>query len=304
MKIGLLVPLAEDEHGRALPWTDLRARAEQAEAAGLDSIWVYDHLLHRFPGKPAVGFWEAWTALSALAAATSRVELGTSVLCAGFRNPAVLAKMATTLDEVSGGRLILGLGAGWHEPEFDAFGLPFDRRVSRFEEALQVIAPLLRTGEVDFAGQFMRSVNGEIRPRGPRPNGPPLMVAAFGPRMMRLTARFADLWNTDWLGPVDHLAERRAALETACHAEGRDPSTLGITGGVTVAYPDLGPLPAWMSTPSAYLTGDAASLGRQLATYAGLDVQHIIANVYPFTEAAVARFAAAASVKGWRGWEG
>src|SRR5918997_6427883 len=113
MKIGLMLPLAEDEHGRAASWAELRARAEQAEVAGLDSIWVYDHLLHRFEGTPTVGFWEAWTALSALAAATSRVELGSSVLCAGFRNPALLAKMVTTLDEVSDGRLLLGLGEGW-----------------------------------------------------------------------------------------------------------------------------------------------------------------------------------------------
>ena len=299
MKIGLMLPLAEDEHGQAASWADLRARAEQAEGAGLDSIWVYDHLLHRFPGRPTVGFWEAWTMLSALAAATRRVELGASVLCAGFRNPAVLAKMATTLDEVSGGRLILGLGAGWHEPEFDAFGLPFDHRVSRFEEALQVIAPLLRTGSVDVAGRFHRAADGEVRPRGPRPSGPPVMIAAFGPRMMRLTARYADLWNTDWLGPSQHLAERRAVLEAACLAEGRDPATLGITGGVTIGYPDLGPLPAWMSTPDTYLTGDAPTLARHLADYADLGVAHIIANVYPFTEDAVARFAAAvASLKG------
>ena len=112
MKVGLIVPLAEDEyHGQPPTFAQTRAMALRAEAAGFDSVWVYDHLLHRFPGKPTVGFWEAWTVLAALADATTGVELGTTVLCAAFRNPAVLAKMAVTLDEVSQGRLILGLGA-------------------------------------------------------------------------------------------------------------------------------------------------------------------------------------------------
>lgn len=295
MKIGLMVPLAEDEWEHAESWASLRARAEEAEAAGLDSVWVYDHLLHRFEGKPVVGFQESWTVLSALAAATSRVELGTTVLCAGFRNPALLARMAVTLDAVSGGRLILGLGAGWHEPEFDAFGFPFDHRVSRFAEALQIIRPLLRTGEVDVEGTYHRAKECVLQPRGPRTDIP-LLIASFGPRMMRLTARYADLWNTDWLGPAAHLAERRAALDAACAAEGRDPATLGITGGVTIGYPDLGPLPGWMrADPSSYFTGPADAVGARLAEYAALGVQHVIANVYPFTEEAVARFAAAAT---------
>src|SRR5665811_1352958 len=119
MKIGLVIPLAQDEHGRALPWDEIAARAQQAEAAGYDSVWVYDHLFHRFDGHRTIGFHECWTVLSALAAVTERVELGTTVLCAGFRNPALLAKMATTLDTIANGRLILGIGAGWHEPEFE-----------------------------------------------------------------------------------------------------------------------------------------------------------------------------------------
>lgn len=295
MKIGLMVPLAEDEWGNAESWASLRARAGQAEESGLDSVWVYDHLLHRFAGKPLVGFQESWTVLSALAAVTSRVELGTTVLCAGFRNPALLAKMAVTLDAVSGGRLILGLGAGWHEPEFDAFGFPFDHRVSRFEEALRIICPLLRTGEVDFAGKYHHATDCVVQPRGPR-SDIPLLIASFGPRMMRLTARYADLWNTDWLGPAEHLAERRAALDAACAAEGRDPATLGITGGVTIGYPDLGPLPGWMrADPTSYFTGSSEEVGERLAEYAALGVQHVIANVYPFTQESVARLAAAAA---------
>ena len=293
MKIGLILPLAEDESGHAPPWAELRNRAAQAEAAGLDSIWVYDHLLHRFEGHPTVGFWEAWTMLTALAASTSRVELGTTVLCAGFRNPALLAKMAETLDEVSAGRLILGLGAGWHEPEFAAFGFPFDHRVSRFEEALRIIRPLLRDRRVDVEGAYHRAVACEIRPRGPRARGVPILIAAFGPRMMRLAARYGDLWTTDWLGPADKVREDVAKLRAACEAEGRDPATLAVTGGVTVAYPDLGRLPSWMTSPDSFLTGDASTLGRHLAAYHDLGVRHILTNLYPFTEAALARYAGA-----------
>lgn len=169
MKIGLVLPLAE------YPWKqpsypEIRSLALAAEDAGFDSLWVFDHLLFRGPDGPAEGIWESWTVLSALAEATRRVELGTFVLCTAFRNPAVLAKMAVTLDAVSGGRLILGLGSGWHRPEFDAFGIPFDHRVDRFEEALRIILPLLRTGRLArFEGRYHRVEDAELRPAGVRP---------------------------------------------------------------------------------------------------------------------------------------
>lgn len=290
MKIGLVIPLVQNEHGRALTWPEIEARAIQAERNGYDSIWLYDHLFHRFDGRPTVGFHECWTTLSALAAVTNRVELGTTVLCAGFRNPALLAKMATTLDTIADGRLVLGIGAGWHEPEFDGFGVPFDHRARRFEEALQVLQPLLRHGETTFHGTYYDIEQSEILPRGPRPEGPPLLVGAFGPRMMRLTARYADQWTTDWLGPEDKLRDQLARVHEACRLERRDPATLTITGGVTVAYPDLGELPGWMSTPGSYLTGDADDLGGRLAVYADMGVDHIITNLYPFTDEAIDRF--------------
>ena len=296
MDIGLILPLAEDESGMAHSWSALRAAAVQAEELGFDSVWVYDHLLHRFQGHPTVGFWEAWTMLTAVAASTNRVKLGTTVLCAGFRNPALLAKMAETLDEVSGGRLILGLGAGWHEPEFDAFGIPFDRRVSRFEEALEIIHPLLNDRKVDFRGTYHRAESCELRPHGPRESGVPILVAAFAPRMLRLTARYADQWTTDWLGPESKVKEEIGKLHAACEAEGRDPATLEITGGVTVAYSDLGTLPAWMSTPDSYLTGDAESLAAQLISYRDLGVDHILTNLYPFSPEAIARYGDAVSI--------
>lgn len=296
MKIGMVLPLAEDESGSAPSWQQLKAAAIQSEQLGFDSIWVYDHLLHRFDGHPTVGFHECWTMLTALAAVTERVEIGTTVLCAGFRNPALLAKMAETLDEVSDGRLILGLGAGWHEPEFDAFGFPFDHRVSRLEESLQIIRSLLRDREVSFEGRFHRAIDLQITPRGPRDEGVPILLAAFAPRMMRLTAEYADMWTTDWLGPISKVREDIAKLQAGCAEVGRDPSTLAVTGGVTIAYPDLGRLPKWMTTPDSYISGSADEVASRLHEYQVEGVDHVLTNLYPFTPEAIARYAEAVSV--------
>ena len=147
--------------------------------------------------------------LSALAEATTRIELGTLVMCTAFRNPALLAKMADAVDEVSAGRLILGLGAGWHEPEFSAFGYPFDHLASRFEDALRIVAPLVRGDVVDYQGAYERAVDCVSLPRGPRPDGPPILIGASRPRMLRLTAELADAWNTCWLGRAAELPQRR-----------------------------------------------------------------------------------------------
>src|SRR5215470_16017145 len=176
--------LANDrEHNSTRPYETIRAIAQQAEEDGFDSIWLADHLFYRNPDEPTRGIWECWTILAALAEATKRVEIGPLVLCNSFRNPSILAKMAATADEVSNGRLILGVGAGWNEPEYQAFGLPFDHRVSRFEEALQILRPLLRDGHVDFTGRYYEARDCEDVPRGPRPQGPPLLVGGEGPRL-------------------------------------------------------------------------------------------------------------------------
>ncbi|CAA9554442.1 MAG: hypothetical protein AVDCRST_MAG88-995, partial [uncultured Thermomicrobiales bacterium] len=153
LKVGLHLPIGEGMlQGRTPRWSDIAALARRAEEVGFDSLWIPDHLLFRTAPGESVGVWECWSLLAALAAVTVRVELGPVVSCAGFRNPALLAKMAETVDEISGGRIILGLGAGWHEPEYDAFGYPFDHRASRFEEAFTIIRALLQEGHVDFAG--------------------------------------------------------------------------------------------------------------------------------------------------------
>lgn len=269
--------------------------ALQMEQASLDSVWVYDHLLYRWPGKPTDGIWESWTMLSALAAATERVELGTLVACTQFRNPALLAKMAVTLDEVSGGRFILGVGAGWHEPEFDAFGVPFDHRVSRFEEALQIIGPLLRTGKVDFRGRFYAAQNCELIPPAPRPDGVPLLVAGHGPRMLSLVARHADAWNSAWHATPAEAEASLAPFRRACDEAGRDPSSIALTVSVPVSYPDLGVA----GGRRKYLSGSAEQVADALHGFARLGAQHVMVEFWPYTSAALERFARA--VESYRG---
>jgi len=219
--------------------------------------------------------------LAALAEATQRVEIGTLVTCNSFRNPAILAKMATTVDEVSHGRLILGFGAGWNEPEYHAFGLPFDHRVDRFEEALQILKPLMRDGHVDFAGRYYQARNCEIVPRGPRPEGPPLMVGSeLGPRMLRLTAKYADLWNTGYMGKPETMADRLVKIEAACREIGRDPATLGITAFIGLWFRDL-----QAKKPSFFnnlLTGTPQDIAAAMRGYAKLGVQHIMFQCEPY----------------------
>jgi probable F420-dependent oxidoreductase len=271
------------ENNNKRSYDTIRAIAQQAEMDGFDSIWLADHLLYRYPGQPTRGIWECWTMLAALAEATRRVELGTLVTCNSFRNPALLAKMATTVDEVSHGRLILGVGAGWNEPEYQAFGLPFDHRVGRFEEALQILKPLLHEGHVDFAGQYYQARNCENVPRGPRSEGPPLMVGCErgSPRMIRLTAQYADLWNTGYMGKPETLAEPLAKIRAACGAVGRDPAAVGITALIGLWFPDLqANKPSYFDTP---LVGTIEEIAAAMHGYAELGIRHIMFQIEPYT---------------------
>jgi probable F420-dependent oxidoreductase len=292
MKVGLLIFTADDRYDYSVRHYDaIRGIAQQTEADGFDSIWLADHLLYRNPGEPTRGVWECWTILAALAEATRRVELGTLVTCNSIRNPAVLAKMATAVDEVSHGRLILGVGAGWNEPEYEAFGLPFDHRVGRFEEALQIIKPLLREGHVDFVGKYYQARNCDNVPRGPRPQGPPLMVGGEGPRIIKLAARYADLWNTGYMGSPETMSDRFPKVDAACSEEGRDRATIGVTALICLWFPDLvAKKPSFAESP---LTGTPQELAEAMHGYEKLGVQHIMMQCEPYTPEARRRLAEA-----------
>lgn len=295
MKIGLMMPLGERETERSpLSYSMLREMALRAEADGLDSLWVADHLLFREDGE-TFGIHEAWTMLTAFAALTSRVAVGTLVLALPFRNPGVTAKMAAALDEVSGGRLILGIGCGWHEPEFEAFDLPFDHRVARFEEAAEILVGLLRDGQVDFAGQYQAARSNELRP--PAAAGhPPILIAGKQPRMLRMVARHADAWNAAWYGPLDQateLRERLARLGAALAEEGRDPATLEITVGVNVVFPDLA---QGEELPAKAISGSVEQVAQGLRGYEAINASHLIVSLTPSTTEAVASLARAAQL--------
>jgi alkanesulfonate monooxygenase SsuD/methylene tetrahydromethanopterin reductase-like flavin-dependent oxidoreductase (luciferase family) len=284
MKIGVMIRLAEDvaagdvADGRCPSYGEIRDAALFAEDAGFDSVWLADHLLYRRPGQATMGIWESWTMLSALAEATSRVEIGTMTLCAAFRNPAVLAKMAVTVDEVSRGRLILGIGAGWNEPEYRAFGLPFERRVDRFEEALQIIVPLLRTGHVTFTGKYYSVEDCELTPRGPRSDGPPLLIGAAGPRMLRLAARYADIWNaTDYLAKAEAFAPHRDAFEAARAETGS--RKVGLSAMAKVGWSDIGALPGFFG--QEWMTGSAEDLAAGFKAWSDAGVAHLICQYHP-----------------------
>jgi alkanesulfonate monooxygenase SsuD/methylene tetrahydromethanopterin reductase-like flavin-dependent oxidoreductase (luciferase family) len=241
MRVGVTVPMAlgETVEGRVTTFEETRAFATIAEQAGLDSVWVFDHLLFRFPPEPDEGPHEAWTTLAALAPVVPRVELGALVMCSSFRPAGLMAKMAATLDDLSGGRLILGIGSGWHGPEYAAFGLPFEHRVSWFAEDLEVIARLLRGETVSLEGRWRTYDRAVLLP--PPARRPPILVASKGPRMLRLTATWADAWNTAWFGRVDdRLRTRLRDLDEACADVGREPASIRRTVGIRLHPPGEG----------------------------------------------------------------
>jgi alkanesulfonate monooxygenase SsuD/methylene tetrahydromethanopterin reductase-like flavin-dependent oxidoreductase (luciferase family) len=277
--VGLILPMGdEQEPGVPRGYAGIRDLAVRAEAQGLDSIWVYDHLVGDSTDDGAGSPWEAWTLLTALAEATSTVRLGALVLCTAFRPPAVLARMADTLQEVSGGRLVLGLGAGWHEPEFQAFDLPFDHRVGRFDEALQIITTMLRSGRATFDGKYHRVQDAPVRERPDRPV-PPVLVAGVRPRMLGLAAQYADAWNLAWFGlPGDRFRQADAALDQACRDAGRDPATLARTAGVQVAAPTAANAE---ELPERLIRGDADDVAAAFAAWEAEGVSELICSPDP-----------------------
>jgi alkanesulfonate monooxygenase SsuD/methylene tetrahydromethanopterin reductase-like flavin-dependent oxidoreductase (luciferase family) len=290
LKLGLILPTWTTT---TLRWSEVLDIAGEAVAEGFDSLWATDHLLlpstnaelrERAGGAVRAeavaepeGYMEVFTVLTAIAAEVPDVQIGTLVACTGYRNPVLLAKIAETLDEVSGGRFILGLGAGDSAGEYETLGLPPDHPVGRFEEALEVVRGLLRDGEIDFQGTYHRAREVKLIPRGPRPAGPPLLIGTLNPRprMRRLVARYADIWN-GWLGytnaSAEAAAEQWALIEQACLEHGRDPSTLARTTAVRVAIPGSGYVPAPGEWP---LQGSPQEMAEVLRGHAKLGVSEV-----------------------------
>ena len=296
MKVGVLLPHLEGtyENGTA-GWNDLRDIARTAEDVGFDSVWIADHLLYRIPGIDPFGTWECWSLVCAVAAVTERVEIGTIVSVTPWRNPGLLAKIVDTAEEVSGGRIILGLGAGSHDAEFPAFGFDsWGHRVTRFTEELAILTTLLREGRIDHEGRFHTLRDAELRPRGPRPGGPPIMVGAVGDRMLRATVTHADMWNIPWRRKLDDVVAETERGEAACREAGRDPSTL--TRSVCLQI-DL-PRPAAASrgtlmdqSRAQAISGSNDEIAAHLRSYADAGVSHVQLWLDPSTPDAITSFA-------------
>ncbi len=290
--LGVGVQLPEVE--REVRWPELRAIARTSEQAGFDSIWLGDHLLYRYASGETRGPWEAWTALAGLAEATERVTLGPLVAATAFHAPFMLAKQAATVDEISGGRLVLGLGAGWNETEFAALGAPFDHRIARFEEAFTIVRTLLAHGSIDFEGEFFTAREAELLPRSARAGGPPLLIGSIGPRMLAATLPYVDAWNAwyaDTGNSPDGVAPLRRLLDGAARAAGREPADIERTVAVQVRMPGgrgriMGDTDARQAV--APLEGPPDVMAEALRAYAREGIGHVQLVVDPITEASVA----------------
>lgn len=286
MQFGVMLPMDEGTPGgRAPRFAELVAMTRAADDVGIDIAWFPDHFVYQWPPDFApVGAWECFTIIAGLAAATERIALGTMVACTGFRNAGVTAKMAEAIDEISEGRFILGLGAGWHEPEYQMFGYPFDHRVSRFEDAIKIIQPLLATGTVDYSGTYAQARQAVSRPRGPRPDGPPIIVGTSGERMLRLTARYADAWNTVWHSDASQTIEQMAALDRACADVGRDPQSIVRTVGGNIA------MPGYEGDGKGMIAGEPTEIAAVLRGFQEAGFRHFIAALDPCTPESIEQF--------------
>jgi len=293
LKVGVQLPEVE----REVRWNEILDMARAIEDLGYDSLWLGEHLLYRWPDREPRGPWDAWATLAALATATTRVELGPLVACTAFHNPAILAKRADTIDEISGGRLILGLGAGWNETEFRAFGIPFDHRIDRFEEAFTIIRSLLRDGAVDFEGTYYSARDCELLPRGPRLGGPPLMIGSTRPRMLRITMPHVDSWNA-WYADTQNspagVEALRATVDAACIEVGRNPGEVERTVAVHVQLPGgTGRTMGDASVAGAVkpLSGTDEEMAEELRKYALTGIGHVQLILDPITRESIERFA-------------
>jgi alkanesulfonate monooxygenase SsuD/methylene tetrahydromethanopterin reductase-like flavin-dependent oxidoreductase (luciferase family) len=286
MKVGIQLPEVE----REVSWPEVREIAIAAEEAGFASIWVGDHLLFRDPGTGARGPFEAWSLLAALGEATERALIGPLVAATSFHNPAMIAKKAATVDDISGGRLVLGLGAGWNQPEYAAFGFPFDHRVSRFEEAFTIIRTLIRDGSIDHDGRFYTHRDMELLPRAR--SDMPLLIGSNGPRMLRIAAPHVDLWNSWYTGFDNDPRGLPPLLETvdeACRHVGRDPAEIERTAAVLVQLErGTGRIAGSGERPAVTpITGSRSDIAESLAHFEAAGITHVQIVLDPIDAPAV-----------------
>jgi probable F420-dependent oxidoreductase len=283
VRIGIQLPEVE----REVRWPEYLAMARAAEGVGFDSIWVGDHLLYRGPDGRERGPWDAWTLLGALAAATQRVRLGPLVACTAFHPPGLIARMAATLAELSGGRFVLGLGAGWNEEEFRAFGLPFDHRVSRFEESFTIIRRLLAGERVTLAGRHLQAQDAVLLPEPPA--RPPLMIGSNGPRMLAATLPHVDAWNTwyeDYGNSPEGFAKLNDRISSAARDAGREPGDIDRSACVLVALEgSSGDRPFTSDAPP--LRGSAAQIAAALSELGEAGADEAILVVDPISERSI-----------------
>lgn len=285
LRIGVQLPEVEYRY----TWTQLRTMAETAEAIGLDSIWFGDHLMYRYddPDQEGRGPFEAWSTLAALAAVTSRVQLGPLVASALFHSPAMIAKKAATIDQISDGRFVLGLGAGWNETEYRGYGFPFDHRFSRFAEAFDIIREMLDTGHGEFAGTYYRIEQADLHPPVANPAGVPLMIGSVGDKMLEHTLPHVAMWNAwseDYGNSVEGLQSLLARIDATCERVGRDPATLEKTICPLVRMPGGSGRISQYGMPDPVDGADPARLASTLQAYADLGVGHVMLVLDPIAE--------------------
>lgn len=285
MGVGLMMPISEEAAFGGTPhFTDIIEMAEIARDIGVDALWFADHFTFGTPEDGQRGVWEAFTMMAAVAARVPDLRIGSLVACTGFRNPGVIAKMTEAIDDISGGRFILGLGAGWHQPEYDQFGLPFDHRVTRFEESIRIIHPLLREGKATSEGRFFSAQDAVNKPRGPRPAGAPILVGSTGDRMLGIIARYADAWNTVWHNDVEPVKPLMDKVDEACRHAGRDPQTLVRTVGGNVA------MEGYLGRRPNPIEGDDTHKAETMAAFRDLGMKHFVAGLDPSTPQSIEEF--------------
>ncbi len=282
--LGINIPNSERALYAGTPhYAGMLAMSQAAVATGFEVLWFDDHF--SFTSDDDLrGAWDAWTLMAAIAATVPDIHLGPMVACTAYRNPGVIAKMTEMIGDISGGRFILGLGAGWHKPEYEQFGIRFEPRVSQFEEAVEIIHGLIRHGEADVQGEYYQANQAVNRPRAKNGHSTPILIGSTGDRMVKSLARYADAWNTGG-GSVDDLKAKIARVDAACLEIGRDPASVVRTVGLTLAGD------GYKGNAADVVTGGTEEKVGRLRGLESLGFQHIMVRVDPSTPDTIAAMA-------------